>query len=235
MILSDIGMVAVVNARSRAYLHAMLDAGMAPGVVLLLAPPAPAGTSVHMSPGCRKEDSRDDFIALLRDNGIAFVEIDSGNINDASVIEVLSARLEHFFIYSGTGGVLLRRPLLSCGKKFLHIHPGRLPDFRGSTTVYYHLLSGSTCGASAIFLEEQIDCGPLIAAEEYPFPFGTICDLDYDFDPKIRATTLVKVLQYYAEHNDFPPLKKQPPGGETYFIMHPVLRHIARTKLEKQL
>ena len=48
--------------------------------------------------------------------------------------------------------VLLKEKILDTGKKFLHIHGGYLPDYKGSTTNYYSLINENTIGASAIFL-----------------------------------------------------------------------------------
>ena len=41
---------------------------------------------------------------------------------------------------------------LNIEKKFLHVHGGYLPDYKGSTTNYYSLINENTIGASAIFL-----------------------------------------------------------------------------------
>ena len=44
-------------------------------------------------------------------------------------------------IYSGYGGVILKEKVLSQGKKFLHVHGGFLPQYKGSTTNYYSILN----------------------------------------------------------------------------------------------
>jgi methionyl-tRNA formyltransferase len=225
MILRGIGMVAVANVRSHAYLDAMRGADLMPEVVLLLEKTA--------APGSGAGEKKAGFLEMLSALKIPFVELGKGDINDPEVADAVAKRPEHTFIYSGPGGAILRKPVITCGKKFLHVHPGRLPGFRGSTTVYYHLLSGDTCTATAIFLEEKIDQGPILAEREFPFPLGAPCDLDYDFDPRIRASVLVSVLEFYAKNGDFPELRRQESGGETWYIMHPVLRHIARLRLER--
>jgi len=40
-------------------------------------------------------------------------------------------------------------------------------------------------------------------------------------------------LNDYVQKNTFKLTNQNSKSGETYFIMHPVLRHIARLKLEK--
>ena len=46
-----------------------------------------------------------------------------------------------YFIYSGLPGQILPTELLSDKKRILHCHPGKLPNYRGSTTIYYSILN----------------------------------------------------------------------------------------------
>ena len=61
-------------------------------------------------------------------------------MNDRETIEVIKNTDEQTLIYSGYGGTLLRAEVLGTGKKFLHIHGGYIPDYKGSTTNYYSVL-----------------------------------------------------------------------------------------------
>ena len=51
--------------------------------------------------------------------------------------------------------------------KFLHIHGGYVPAFKGSTTNYYSLLAEGQLGASAIFLTEDLDSGPKLHRQKF--------------------------------------------------------------------
>jgi methionyl-tRNA formyltransferase len=104
---------------------------------------------------------------------------------------------------------------------------GYLPDYKGSTTNYYSMISDNECGASSIFLNEEIDCGPVLLRRKFPAPHDRL-QLDYVYDSMIRAKVLVETMQSYVGRNrkwEFEMENNQ--GGTTYFIMHPVLRHIA--------
>ncbi|MEH7525820.1 hypothetical protein V7149_21500, partial [Bacillus sp. JJ1503] len=88
-------------------------------------------------------------------------------------------------------------------------------------------LSEGNFGASAIFLNERIDEGPVLAKKMYDVPIN-IPDVDYIYDPYIRADLLVEVLSRYKKMGTFQIEEtKNPYEGETYFIIHPVLKHIA--------
>ncbi len=224
--LNDFLLLCVANNRTRYYISALKDAGYLPGHILFLTDPNNKPT-----PGQRQSDLAENFLAYLKETGVAVSVVHSVDINAPEVIAFLKTRPEAHVIYSGPGGGILKKEILSLGKKFLHVHPGSLPDFRGSTTIYYQILAKQTCGVSAIFLAETIDAGPLLKTAEYPFPDQPI-DMDYDYDPQVRSRLLASVVDDYAKNGVFPLKTQNPDDGETYFIMHPVLRHIARLKIE---
>jgi methionyl-tRNA formyltransferase len=225
MILGDIAMLAVPNGRSEAYLDRLHAADLTPSFALVL-----TGGQKVLTPGQRLSDLDGGFVGRLAERNIPHVLVPSLDINSPEVIGAVESRSEGHFIYSGPGGAILGRQLLGTGKKFIHVHPGRLPDFRGSTTVYYQLLASPAVGATAIFMEERIDQGPVLGAAEFPPPPPGE-DLDYGFDPRVRAEVLARTLEAYVRDGGFRPAV-QPAGGETYYIMHPVLRHIAKLKVE---
>jgi methionyl-tRNA formyltransferase len=124
-------------------------------------------------------------------------------------------------IYSGPGGTILRKDILSAGPKFIHVHPGWLPDFKGSTTIYYSMLINSEVGASVIFFEEGIDEGPVLFQRKYKITERDI-DFDYVLDPLVRTKTLIEFFRKGELNHEI-----QEKGGNTYFIIHPLLKHCA--------
>jgi methionyl-tRNA formyltransferase len=88
------------------------------------------------------------------------------------------------------------------------------------------MINQKKCGASAIFLNEKIDEGDILASGEFPTPSdGT--DIDYVYEPWTRAMVLLKAIEHYVSHGDFKTVKQNIEGENTYFIIHPVLKHIA--------
>ena len=243
MQLHDIGMVAGDTSRSRAYLQALARNGLLPGFVLVLESPTDATLpgqldrspisrlveAVSETDACWSEAHFDPALpirSLLDGLAIPYEVVLSKDVNDPVVVEALRRRTEQVFIYSGFGGVLLRKEVLSTGKRFLHVHGGYLPDYKGSTTNYYSLLAEGDMGASAIFLNEEIDCGPVLLRRKFPPPANRQA-IDHIYDSGARAKVLVETLRRYQACGDWEFELSDNAGGETYYIIHPVLKHLA--------
>ena len=215
-----IGLLGVHSPRTTAYLRAMIEHQLPPTCIILLSHP-----QQRLLPGQTSADPAS-ILAMAERAGIAAQMIPTMDVNDPRVATVVASRPESTFLYSGAGGAILRQPLLSCGKRFLHIHPGLVPHYRGSTPMYYSILKEGSCGASAIFLTEQIDRGPVIRTKRYPLPEDG-ASIDYVYDPDIRADLLVEVLEEYRRTGTLSCTEQSPEQGETYYIVHPVLKHLA--------
>jgi len=131
-----------------------------------------------------------------------------------------------FFIFCGKGGEIVKEHILKLNK-FLHIHPGKLPSYRGSTTIYYSLLKESKCFASAFFLDIKIDTGNIIKQMEFDI---LNIDIDYLYDPFIRSFLLIDVLR-----NSDLCACKQTEDSKEYYIIHPLLKKLALLKKERIL
>jgi len=122
--------------------------------------------------------------------------------------------------------VILRDEILLTEKKFLHIHGGYLPNYKGSTTNYFSLINENILGASSIFLTKDIDCGPIILRKKFPPPLERD-SIDHTYDSQVRAEVLIKTLKNYNSCGKFQFELKTNIGGETFYIIHPVLKHLA--------
>jgi methionyl-tRNA formyltransferase len=142
------------------------------------------------------------------------------------VCAALGSLGQSIVIFCGPGGAIGRGPLFATGKRFLHMHPGRLPDYRGSTTIYYSLLSEGRIAVSALFLDPAIDAGPVVAVKEFEPPHDRTL-IDHVFDPYIRAQLLVEVLEDYRATGGFAERPQSREEGNTFYIIHPVLKHLA--------
>ena len=241
--LNDIGMIAGDTSRSRAYLQALVQNELLPNYVLVLEDasdnslPGQLNRS-HSNSGserivevdeCWSEahfDPTKPIKVLLDELSISYEVSTSKDINDPKVVETIHRRSEATFIYSGFGGVLLRKNILSTGKYFLHVHGGYLPDYKGSTTNYYSLIVENTLGASSIFLSEEIDSGPVLRRRKFPPPANSQ-EIDHIYDSGARAKVLVETLRNYVNFGRWEFELPANTGGETYYIIHPVLKHIA--------
>lgn len=236
-------MIAGDTSRSRAYLQALVRNDLLPGHVIVLedtsdkplpgqlgnAKSSPTSEQVFETDDCWSEAHFDPTLpiqVLLDEIGISYEISSSKDINDPEVVDAIRRRMESVFIYSGFGGALLRKNVLSSGKKFLHVHGGYLPDYKGSTTNYYSLIIENTLGASAIFLSEEIDSGPVLLRRKFPPPDNRKL-IDHVYDSGVRAKVLIETLLKHLESVNWEFELEVNTGGETYYIIHPVLKHIA--------
>lgn len=240
-------MIAADTSRSKAYLQSLVRNNMYPSLVLLLdnfddkllpgqlslrdsRPQSPQGLNRNSfdndlwSEACFNPETP--LIDTLVSARIPHRLLPSKDLNDPLVVSQISELEETVIIFSGYGGVLLREPILSTGKRFLHIHGGYLPNYKGSTTNYFSLIEDGEMGASAIFLVEEIDSGPVLCRMKFPTPPDKT-KIDHIYDSAARAKVLLEVLNRYANNKRWEIELEQNIDGESYYIIHPVLKYIA--------
>ena len=243
MYLVDVAMVAADTSRSRVYLQALIRNQLLPNFVLVL------GNRADQSLPGQLGDSQIDSLnngapennecwseancnfsepiqLTLEASDIPYGLAEAANINDEDVIARIEDRSESTFIYSGYGGVILGESLFRTGKQFLHVHGGYLPDFKGSTTNYYSLIVDDSLGASSLFLNEKIDDGLVLRRRKF-LPPADRTQIDHRYDSAARAKVLIETIQDYINSGEWQFDTDANSQGETYFIIHPVLKHIA--------
>lgn len=240
---SDVGMIAADTSRSKAYLQALSRHALFPAHTLVLRNPAaiqlpgqiavahggPHQNTLPKTDECWSEmgfDVAESLEDTLTRMGVSADVIDCTDINRVDVVDKVRAMPEPVMIYSGYGGVLLKEDILSTGKRFLHVHGGYLPDYKGSTTNYYSLLIEGTLGASSLFLSAEIDSGPVLRRRKFPAPADRL-SIDHVYDSAVRARVLIETLEAYAKCGEWRFEVPENAGGENYYIIHPVLKHIA--------
>ena len=229
-------LLAADTARSQAYAQALSTAGIDLSRVVVFGSP---GQGLPGQPSGDLQGSGSTGL-FLPDLAIPLEETCAGagwplsrlachNVNDPLVEKLLVELSPGLVIYSGYGSQIVGPSLLRLGPPFLHVHSGWLPAYRGSTTLYYSWLETGTCGVSAFLLDVGIDTGPVVGRKIYPTPPPGI-DVDYVYDSAIRADLLAEVMMAYTECGRFPSLasqEEQEEKGRTYYVIHPVLKHIA--------
>ncbi len=232
MILSDVAMIAADTSRSKVYLDALLEKGLFPNYVLVFETskyrPGQCAkkTEDSVSAGKARSSTSIAITKMLNEHGIPYSVLHDADINSQEVIGKLKSHSESVFIYSGFGSVLLRKQVLNIGKRFLHVHGGFLPDYKGSTTNYFSLLKENKLGASSLFLNEKIDSGDVLLRAKFEPPKNRE-EIDHIYDSEVRAKVLVDTLAKYSASGDWDVDLPQTCDGETYYIIHPLLKHIA--------
>ncbi len=227
--------------RAKAYLQNLINCGYIPEKVLLMQASKQLTEEkerliidtnttqklIRSVPGIScTVDEKEHVETTLIKNNIIYEKIFTHDVNSSEVVDAVSKTPTDFIIYAGPGGIILRSEILSCKKKFIHVHPGDLPNFKGSTTYYYEMLLEKKLSCSLFIMNEQIDAGELLLKRHFEIPKG-YHDFDSVVDPIIRAQTLI---DWFSSNDKFTLVNTHEDKGNTFYIVHPVLKHIAIRK-----
>lgn len=241
MISKKFGIVFSDTSRSRAYCQLLLDAKMIPSSILIMVPDESENRSLGEFRKTSKNEKYEVFegfafdpekpiVSSLKEYGLPFRELRASSINEKLVIDAVKSTTEEYFIYSGFGGIILRKEVLGIGKKFIHVHGGFLPYYKGSTCNYYSIINENFIGAGSIEMREAIDEGPVFISKKFKCPDNKRL-IDHYYDPLIRAIVLIETMNVIGDKQDsnLKPLTEQ--VSNMYYVIHPVLKHIAMLKL----
>jgi methionyl-tRNA formyltransferase len=237
MILRGVILLAADGARSRAYIQALVNAQIYPASVILFGvnevPQSYKDILVNSLRGIFLPDINQPVVHTCRSVGIPITCFSDENVNATVINEAVRKLSPEIVIYAGASGQIVSKDSLSTAPHFLHMHSGRLPNQRGSTTLYYSLLAGLNPAVSAILLDSNIDTGPIVMSRDYPFPPADM-DLDFLYDSAIRADLLVRVMFEYQKTGSLNGINQVYKECEMhYFVIHPVLKHLGMLSLNK--
>lgn len=224
LMVHNVSLLAADTPRARAYLSLLGEAGLLPENAILVETNGIAASQSWAR--TNRFDNTTPLAKALARAGVPYINVRVDSLNDAAVVSEVARLDQNIVIFAGPAGTIVRRPLFETGKTFLHVHPGRLPAFRGSTPMYYSLLSERRLAATAIILAEEIDAGQIVR-EKFFEPPPDLTELDHSFDPWMRGSLLTDVLRDYAKRGALPECGKSDAEGEVFFVIHPVLKHIA--------
>lgn len=225
-VVPDLGLIAQDAVRSRAYIQGLFNAGFKPASAIILREDICASGPSSLEKtidGAGYFNAGKNLLASLQEENIPYRIVSARSFNDAAAIEALSTADANYHIFSGSG--ILKNEILSTGKKLIHIHPGKLPKYRGSTTFLYSLLAQGKCAATGFIMNKGIDAGDILASREFLPPAPDV-DISRIYDPYIRSQVLVDVVRQLADKGTLVG-ERQKSGGETYYMIHPVLRTLA--------
>lgn len=238
--MNGVVLLAAPNARAQYYAQAMAAAGLnLRGAVLMgaaerhaagLAAGAPAWPDAPVF----LADLRIPLATTCAQIAKQVVPAPTPSVNAPEVVSALRSLDPALVVYAGFGGQIVGQEVLGLGVPLLHLHAGRLPEYRGSTTVYYSILRERACAVSAILLSSGIDMGAIVARRGYPAPLPGV-DVDHCYDNAIRADLLVRCLAGWQQTGRFDAQDQAPGEGRTYYIIHPILKRVALDSLRGDL
>jgi len=222
--LKKIGIILTPEVRSKAYLQRILSRNILLDSIIFMNDKRDDKTFTIDEKNIAFEygfDITESVDQTLKKHKIAYQEFEFVDINHPKLIEYLRKEKIDFFIFSGGG--ILKSEVLNAGPKFIHLHPGIVPQYRGSTCFYYSIINEDSCGVTAFIMNEGLDTGPIVYQKNFPKPDHFFIDEIYD--SYIRSETLLDVLENNLLEKSITIQNIQ--EGNTYFIIHPVLKHIA--------
>jgi hypothetical protein len=162
-------------------------------------------------------------------------------LSDSGLHQYLSLESTGVILYTG-GGIVPAALLNIQHLKFLHIHPGYLPDIRGADCVLWSSLLTGYTSATCFYMSAGIDTGDIISPHWLPkLAFGvgardvdlsTLYRAVYGFiDPWIRAYVLRAVVNQHQRFDDIVAVSQNEVDGATFHFMHDKLKHAACQQL----
>ena len=222
--MSKIGIILTPESRSKAYLQKLIQNKISLDEIIFMNDKRKISSYDVKEINQSKKNSFDisiDVETTLKNNKLSYKEFDFVDINHPVLIDYIKNSQIDFYIFSGGG--ILKNEILNSGVKFIHFHSGIVPLYRGSTTFYYSILNEKKCGVTAYVMDENLDTGEVISQKFFEKPDHEFVDEVYD--SHIRSETLIDVIKNnLIEKNQF---TIQNPEGIRYFIIHPILKHIA--------
>ena len=156
------------------------------------------------------------------------------DINSPEVVKTLQRINPDLVVFTG-GGLIRKNVLENSGDGILNCHMGTLPRYRGMDVVEWPLLEDQPeqVGMTVHFMDHGIDTGDILRKKYVPTAsIETIKELRDRFEPIMVQHLVETCCDYLNGQIERSPQKQE--DGRQYFIMHPRLIEIAKTRLKNR-
>tara|TARA_Y100000590_G_C15490372_1_gene927504 strand:+ start:47 stop:760 length:714 start_codon:yes stop_codon:yes gene_type:complete len=224
-------LIASDTPRSRAYIDQMIKNGLLPKKVIFIKKNSIAEKlKFRANPYFDNETNLLNKLLSLKKIKIENIKVNSSN--DIKCLRSVINSKEKFFIFSSNPGEILRKEYFDHDKTYLHVHPGKLPKFKGSTPYYYEILNEKKITFTSLIMSHKLDEGRILLSKSFNakklkhFDKSTMDDV---LDPYFRSLLLIETLKkcQYKKKNFTKLPKKNNRKYLSYFVIHPVLKNIA--------
>ena len=237
--ISQWGFIYAPNARSRAYLSLFDELDIIPNVIIRLE------GELRESSALSAESARFNYQrfydvdftleAFTEKHSTELRSLRTRKISDKSAFDAMNLGGVDAWIFGGGG--IVPKQYFGVVKPILHVHPGVLPEYRGSTCWYYSYLEKREVGATAFWMSPELDNGEMVCSQTFRINMGLASGqslfLDHVLDPYIRRCVLRKALLLKG-HNEIDHEDGVSTGNEAYFVAHPWIRHLMKRRLKAQ-
>lgn len=200
------------NFRSKIYLEYLLKNKFLPSEIIFL-----------------HDGKKNLLYKLLKKIDIKIKKFHYSIIDNEKIIDYILNSKNIYFIYSGYSGYVIKNANLLSKKKILHAHPGKLPEYKGSTTIFYSILNFNKIYCSTMILNKKIDDGEKLNQLQFKLKCKNFKNFDF-FDARIRIITLVDALKKIQKNRKFNKRKKNKTFNN-YYVAHPIIRYLAKRKV----
>ena len=152
------------------------------------------------------------------------IHIRTNNINSQLILKKTNIKNNDVNIVSTYSGEIIKNENL-LKLNLIHCHPGDLPKFKGSTTIYYSLILNKNVCVSVFVMNKRIDEGKILYKKFFGKP-KKISEIENNFDHQIRAKTLVEYLKKKKSKKKYKTIK----NNMHYYIAHPLIRQLVLNK-----
>lgn len=162
------------------------------------------------------------------------------NLRDPVLLDYLRNETDREFLFTG-GGIVPPDLLAIPGARFIHVHPGFLPDIRGADGLLWSILTNGCPSASAFYMAPGIDTGAILLRRWLPsirIPLQSDINVLTRYrvayaliDPWVRCRVLREVLRSNVTFSNIEAFAQDKMDGITYHFMHERLRATAVAKL----
>jgi methionyl-tRNA formyltransferase len=182
--------------------------------------------------------SRKRVLDILKENKLHLNEIPNSlianvnSINDDSVIKLLNTIKPDLIIVNGTR-IISKKILQSTTAKFINMHAGITPKYRGVHGAYWALANNDdeNCGVTVHFVNEGIDTGNIISQQTihvtkqdnfYTYPYLQLA---------IGNKLLIKAVQDFLNNSVF----QITTVGESHLWYHPTIWQFVYNYISKKV
>lgn len=163
---------------------------------------------------------------LIKQNALGenLIYVATNDINSQSILKKANIKKNEVNIISAYPGEIIKNKNL-IKLNLIHCHPGDLPKFKGSTTIYYSLILNKNVCVSVFVMNKRIDEGKILYKKFFRKP-KKISEIENNFDHQIRAKTLVEYLKKKKLKKKYKTIK----NNFHYYIAHPLIRQLVLNK-----
>lgn len=150
-------------------------------------------------------------------------------INDKKIQKYLFKDKLKIFIYSGYPGEIIKNNKLLKNKIIIHCHPGDIPQFKGSTTIFYSILLKGSVTYSVFRISNKLDDGDVYYSKKIKPKQNFLFDLNKK-DYRNRIMFISKVIKKKLIIRK---KKKNKKKYSPYYVAHPIIRSLSLKRLKR--